>query len=81
MKSFGYLLWIGSGIVTLIFMLSSMYEWLGGLGIFVGLLVSPGVVVFPIVYWFIENVFPTLYFTVWAVGIVGLIITASSSEK
>jgi hypothetical protein len=37
-------------------------------------------VIFPIVFWIVEGVFPTFYFILWGVGLVGLFITGISSK-
>ena len=41
---------------------------------------APGLVIFPLIFWFVEGVFPTFYFIVWGIGIVGLIIAGVSSR-
>jgi len=64
-KTIGYLLWIGAGIFMFIFWLSAMSKWLGTLGIILSFVLCPSLVVFPII--------------VWAIGIVGLIISGLSS--
>ena len=77
----GYLMWIGAGIIMFIFWFMAMSKWLGFLGGILAFILTPGIVVFPIVYWFVEGVFPSLYFIVWGAGIVGLIITYLSIGK
>ena len=55
-------------------------DWLGGIfGFLLGIILSPGLVVFPFVYWIVEGIFPINYFIIWGIGIVGLIV-ASISE-
>lgn len=78
-KVIGYAMWIISGILMFIFWMGAMMHWLGGLGFILGLLLAPGLVIFPIVFWIVEGVFPTVYFVMWGIGIVGLIITGLSS--
>lgn len=73
-KVIGCLMWIGAGILMFIFWLMAMSKWLGFLGVILAIILTPGLVIFPIVFWIIEGVFPTFYFIVWGVGIVGLII-------
>jgi hypothetical protein len=81
-KVIGYLMWIGAGILMFIFWLMAMSKWLGLLGTILAFVLSPGLVVFPIVFWIVEGVFPSFYFIVWGVGVVGLIIaTISSGDK
>jgi hypothetical protein len=33
-----------------------------------------------IIFWIVEGVFPVTYFAIWALGLVGLVITGLSSE-
>ena len=78
-KIIGYLLWIGAGILMFIFWLTALSKWLGFWGVVIAFVCSPGLVVFPIIFWIVEKVFPTFYFIVWGIGVAGLIITAISS--
>lgn len=80
LENIGYLLWIGAGILLFIFWLQTMSSWLGFLGIILALILAPGLVIFPFVFWIVEGVFPTFYFVVWGIGIVGLIIAGISSK-
>jgi hypothetical protein len=73
-KVVGYLMWIAAGILMFIFWFMAMSKWLGFLGSVLAIILSPGIVIFPIVFWIKEGVFPAFYFIVWGVGIVGLII-------
>ncbi len=78
-KVIGYLIWIGAGILMFIFWFMAMSKWLGFLGGILAIILTPGFVIFPIVFWIVEGVFPAFYFIVWGVGIVGLIIGGLSS--
>ena len=78
-KVIGYLIWIGAGILMFIFWFMAMSKWLGLLGTILAFVLSPGLVIFPIIFWIVEGVFPAFYFIVWGVGIVGLIIAGISS--
>ena len=78
-KVIGYLMWIGAGILMFIFWFMAMSKWLGFLGGILAFILAPGLVIFPIVFWIVEGVFPAFYFIVWGVGIVGLIIAGLSS--
>lgn len=80
-KIIGYLMWVGAGILLFIFWLMTMSKWLGLLGVILAIVLTPGVVIFPIVFWIVEGVFPAFYFIVWCIGIVGLIIAALSSSN
>lgn len=74
----GYLMWIGAGILMFIFWLMAMSKWLGFIGIILAFILSPGLIIFPIIFWIVEGVFPAFYFIVWGIGIVGLIIAGTS---
>lgn len=80
-KVIGYLLWIGAGILMFLFWLMAMSNWLGFLGTILAFVLAPGLVIFPIVFWIVEGVFPTFYFIIWGIGIVGLIIAGVSSSN
>jgi len=79
-KVIGYLMWIGAGILMFIFWLMAMSNWLGFLGVILAFVLTPGIVIFPVVFWIVEGVFPAFYFIVWGIGIVGLIIAGISSS-
>ena len=80
-KTIGSILWLGSGLLMFVFWLLAMSQWLGFLGIILSFVLAPGLVIFPLVYWIVEGVFPTLYFLLWGMGIVGLIIQNISSNS
>lgn len=80
-KIIGNILWMGSGLLMFIFWLITMSNWLGFLGTILAFVLSPGLVIFPIIFWIVEGVFPTFYFIVWGIGIVGLIIVGVSSSN
>ena len=75
-KIVGYIIWIVSGILMFIFWISAMSKWLGLLGTIIALILSPGLIIFPMVFWIVEGVFPVFYFIMWGIGIIGLIITS-----
>ena len=79
-KIIGMVLWIGAGILMFIFWLLAMSKWLGFLGTILAFVLAPGLVIFPIVFWIVEGVFPTFYFIVWGMGIVGMIIGGVSMK-
>jgi len=79
-KIIGMILWIGAGILMFIFWLMAMSKWLGFLGTILAFVLAPGLVIFPIVFWIVKGVFPTFYFIVWGIGIVGMIIGGVSMK-
>lgn len=80
-KIIGMILWIGAGILMFIFWLMAMSSWLGFFGTILAFVLAPGLVIFPLVFWIVEGVFPTFYFIVWGIGMVGLIIAGVSSTN
>ncbi len=80
-KTIGYLIWVGAGILMFLFWFMAMSEWLGFFGVILAIVLTPGLVVFPIIFWIVEGVFPTFYFIIYGVGIIGLIITGLSSDN
>jgi hypothetical protein len=79
-SSIGGILILISGAITWIFMMLALIQWWGLLGFIASFIFTPGVVVFPFIYWVVENQFPTTYFIAWGVGVVGLIIMAASDK-
>jgi len=80
-KIIGMILWIGAGILMFIFWLMAMSNWLGFFGTILAFVLVPGLVIFPLVFWIVEGVFPTFYFIVWGIGMVDLIIAGISSTN
>ena len=78
-KVFGLIIWVGAGIFTFVFWFLAMSKWLGTLGIILSIILSPGIVIFPIIYWIVEGVFPVTYFIVWFIGVIGYIINRISN--
>ena len=76
----GRVLYIISGILMFVFWIGAMTRWLGTLGTILSFVLLPGLVIFPIVYWIVERVFPAMYFVMWGVGILGLVISAVSDR-
>jgi hypothetical protein len=80
MRIIGKFTYWGSGLLLFLFWIGTLMDWLGGIfGFLLGIILSPGLVVFPFVYWIVEGIFPINYFIIWGIGIVGLIV-ASISE-
>lgn len=76
----GYAMWTISGLLMFIFWLVALHKWLGLFGLIIAFVGAPGVVIFPLIFWLVEGVFPVFYFMVWGVGISGLIITGFSTS-
>lgn len=76
LRVLGIVTFFASGLLMFVFWMTAMYRWLGGLGVILGLVLTPGAVVFPLVYWYVEDVFPTEYFAIWGVGLAGMFIAA-----
>ncbi len=56
-KTIGHLIWIGSGILMFLFWFMAMSEWLGFFGVTLAIVLTPGLVIFPIIFWIVEGVF------------------------
>ena len=59
-------------VMQLIFWFVAWANWLGALGVILGIFLTPGVVIFPIIYWIVEGVFPTVYFALMFAGWFGV---------
>jgi hypothetical protein len=79
-KIIGTILWFGSGAVLFVFWFIAMTKWMGFWGGVLAIVLSPGLVIFPIVFWIVEKVFPFFYFILWGLAWVGLLIKAASSD-
>lgn len=77
----GIIMFYGAGLFMFIFWFVAMSEWLGCVGSFLALVFCPGLVIFPIVYWIVEGVFPVTYFAIWGLGLVGGIIFGLTIPK
>lgn len=60
--------------------IGSLTNWFGPIGFVVGVLTTPGTVIFPLIYWFIEGVFPVGYFLLWGVGLAGMFIASAAMD-
>jgi hypothetical protein len=77
----GYIMWIGAGLFMFFFWCAAMTRWLGFLGSLIAIVISPGLIVFPIVFWIVEGIFPVVYFAIWGLGILGLIVAGIASPN
>lgn len=75
-KIFGIGIFIIAGILMLVFWFLAMTKWLGFVGSILALILTPGIVIFPIVYWIVEGVFPIIYFIIWGIGWLGVFIAS-----
>ena len=73
-KVIGAIMYFGAGLFMFIFWFGAMTNWLGCFGSVLALICCPGLVIFPIIFWIVEGVFPVVYFTIWGLGIAGMII-------
>ena len=77
MKNIGMVVFVIASLVLWYFTMSGFYEWWGSGGVIAGFVLAPISAVYPFLFWFKEGVFPVLYFAVWAVGIVGYVVSSS----
>jgi hypothetical protein len=70
-----YALWLLTGIILFYYYWTVLDAWIGSvLGTVLAIFTSPGVFLFPIVYWIVERQFPIFYFELLGVGLVCLIL-------
>lgn len=61
-----------AGIFLWCFWASALISWLGFiLGIIVSIIFTPGLFIFPLIYWIVEGELPIMYFILWLIGVVG----------
>ena len=80
-----FVVWVLAGLVEFCYYWQVMTSWLGTiLGSLVTLLASPGVFVFPLIYWIVQGAFPTFYFEVLGVclgsGLIGALLWSVGSD-
>ena len=71
----------GGFVIVIVMVIGYAMKVIGGLGILWGLILTPGFVIFPIIFWIVEGVFPTMYFVVWAVGTIGTFVVVLSGSS
>ena len=71
LKGTGVVLYVGAGLVMFLSFMSFLGDWLGFFGYVLGLIFSPGIIIFPAIVWIKTGVFPSGYFLIWAIGLVG----------
>lgn len=76
----GWFLSLTSGLLIFFFWFIAMTHWLGIIGSILAIFIAPCLIIFPIIFWIVEGVFPVMYFVIWAVGFSGIIICATTSE-
>ena len=86
MYRLGQILSTVCGGVLWLFFIGMLMEWMGSiLGFFLGILFSPGVVIFPVIYWLVEGVWPGPgYFLLFGLAWLGIILSYAGgrlSEK
>ncbi len=80
LKFFGNILRYGCGLILFLLWVVFMTRWLGWVGSILAFVLTPGLVVFPLVFWIVEKVFPVMYFIIWAFGMIGVMIVAFVSD-
>ena len=75
-SSIGGLLIIVSGLLTWIFMMIALINWWGLIGFVASFIFTPGVIIFPFIFWIVENQFPVAYFSAWGLGLLGILMLA-----
>ena len=81
LSGLGWFLFIASGLLMFVFWFIAMTHWLGIIGSILAIFLAPGLIIFPLVFWIVEGVFPAMYFMFWAFGFAGVIICSITVEK
>ena len=68
----GVLITLVAGVLQYVFWFVAWADWLGVIGVILGFILTPGVVIFPIIYWIDKGECPILYFTLMFAGWFGL---------
>lgn len=53
------------GLVLWISYIGTWQRWQGGLGFLIGIFTFPGIVIFPLIFWIVENRLPIGYCVLW----------------
>tara|TARA_B100001173_G_C15679809_1_gene417352 strand:+ start:162 stop:419 length:258 start_codon:yes stop_codon:yes gene_type:complete len=72
----GFTLNLISGLFGLLIWFGIWMDWIPFFGFFIALILSPGVIIFPFVFWLIEGHLPQLYLMMWGLGVLGMLIVA-----
>ncbi len=77
MKSFGQILWWGSGILMFLLALYFFYQLWGGIGLLVPIVVVPVVVLLPAISLVVTGLsgFTILTAFLWLIGLVGILMS------
>ena len=68
----GGLITLVAGVLQYVFWFVAWADWLGVIGVILGFILTPSLVIFPIIYWIVERDFPTLYFALMFAGWFGV---------
>ena len=58
-----------------------LMHWLGPIGFGVGILTTPGFVLFPALFWLVEGVPPVGYWVLWLVGTFGFYLALYQLQR
>ena len=64
------------GVLLWLAYIGTWQRWQGGLGFIIGIATFPGIVVFPVIFWFVENRWPVGYCVLWVTSIVLCLLSA-----
>ena len=68
----GYLSGLSAGIAMWWFYMGSLIYWLGPtVGLTLAIVIAPGAILYPFIFWGVEGIFPWAHFLIWAGGLVG----------
>lgn len=81
LKIIGYIFFLITGLILYIFSLIFYYVLWGTGGLIAAIILFPLVEIYPIVAWIVTGYFPGLLFTLWGIGILGLILIGIGSNR
>lgn len=70
------------GLVLWLAYIGTWQRWQGGLGLIIGIATFPGIVIFPVIFGFVENRWPVGYCVLWVASLILFVAAgfASSDE-
>lgn len=77
-------LWIATiciAIVLWFLYLRALLDWIGGWGIPVAIVTAPGILVFPLIHWLVEDAWPVTYLWLYGAGIGIRVLAASLGSR
>ena len=79
-RGVGMVCFWGGSLLLFLFWLAAMTHWLGIIvGSILAFILTPGIVIFPLIYWLVEHEVPAVYFEAYGVALAGAVIIGLAS--